>query len=299
MKRLLLMTLIIVVGMMGFCRTISAQSKIPVYVSIPPQKFFVESVGGNLVEVSVMVAPGANPHNYEPTSKQMKALSSAKIYFAIGDPFEDTWLTRFSAANPNMKIIHSEDGVEKKPIHRHESMIPSQAETEQDQGHFHGINDPHIWLSPPLVMIQARNILTALTDSSPEHRDVLESNYRKFINQLIDLDATLLLLFKDDANKQFLVLHPSWGYFAEAYRLKQCSIEIEGKEPKAKELSQLIQYAQVHGIKDILAQPQFSPKQSDIIAKEINGRVVYADPLAENWMENLTSVAASIKQAIR
>jgi zinc transport system substrate-binding protein len=113
------------------------------------------------------------------------------------------------------------------------------------------------------------------------------------------LDADLRLLFKDDANKQFLVFHPSWGYFADAYGLRQRAIEFEGKEPKAKEISQLIQYARTHGIRKIFAQPQFSSKHADIIAKEINGQVLYADPLAEDWIANLKSVATSVKQALR
>jgi zinc transport system substrate-binding protein len=299
MKRSLLMAILMGIFVFLFCPVVMAQTKMPVYVSFLPQKFFVESIGGNLVDVSVMVAPGANPHTYEPTPDQMKKLSSAKIYFAVGDPIEDTWLSKFSSVNPNMKIVHTEDGIEKKPIQRHERIMPAEADTDTGHAHEHGINDPHIWLSPSLVILQARNILVALADAAPEQRDFFEINYKKFIDQLIELDAALRIMFKDDENKQFIVFHPSWGYFADAYRLGQCSIEIEGKEPKAKEMTQLIQYAKNKSIKVILVQPQFSTKIAETIAGEISGRVVNADPLAENWMENIKSVAASIKQGLR
>lgn len=278
-----------------------AGQKAPVYVSILPQKFFVESIGGQLVEVSVMVTPGANPHDYEPSPSQMKTLSTAKIYFAIGDPFEDAWLKKITIQNSSLKVVHTEDGIEKKPINRNDPLLRSPAESLSSElhKHAHDINDPHIWLSPPFVMLQARNILVALISEFPDQQTVLENNYKQFINQLVDLDAQLRLLFKDDAGKQFMVLHPAWGYFADAYNIRQISIECEGKEPKAKDLQQLIQYARNHGIRDVFVQPQFSTKNAETIAKEINAKLIPADDLSENWLENIKTVAVSIKQALR
>jgi zinc transport system substrate-binding protein len=293
------MTVFIWIGVCQLCPNASAENKLKVYVSIPPQKFFVQSIGGETVDISVMVSAGANPHNYEPTAGQMKMLSSSRIYFAIGDPFEDVWLKKIASANRSMIIVHSEDGIEKKPAHRHEAITPHQPHPEGDHGHSHGIYDPHVWLSPPLVMQQSRNILMALIAEMPENRELLEKNFKNFMEQLIMLDAELRLLFKDDANKEFLVFHPSWGYFADAYGLRQKSIEFEGKEPKAKELTELIQYAKSRDIQNIFVQPQFSIKNAGTISKEINGNLIYADPLAENWLENIKTVATSIKQALR
>ena len=301
MKKFSFIIFSLVIGTAIFLRPAAGSEKTLVCVSILPQKYFVESIGGGFVDVSVMVSPGANPHDYEPTPAQMKMLSASKIYFALGDPFEDAWLKKISATNQNLKIIHTEDGILKKPIDRHESIALYDKKTEpiSQPDHDHGIYDPHIWLSPPLVMLQARNIVAALEREMPDQREFFETNYQRFINQLVELDASLRLLFKDDANKQFIIFHPSWGYFADAYNLKQIAIEIEGKEPKAKEIAQLIQYAKAHGISAIFVQPQFSTKQADSIAKEINAKLVPANDLAENWMENIKAVASSIKQALR
>ncbi len=277
----------------------TAEDKLQAYVSIPPQKFFVQSIAGDKMDVSVMVTPGANPHNYEPTPDQMKRLAFAKIYFAIGDPFEDIWLPKITAANPAMKIVHTEDGIAKKPVHRHESPRLQKPSIKMHSGHAHGIDDPHIWLSPPLVMLQARNILMGLIEEMPENREFFEQNYQSFISKLMVLDADFRTLFRGDARKEFLVFYSFWGYFADAYHLEQKSIEFEGKEPKAKELSELIQYARNREIRYIIVQPQFSTKHAESIAKEIHARLIFADPLAENWMDNLKSVAASLKEALR
>ncbi len=299
MKHSSFTALILWMGIFLICPVIRAENSLPVYVSIPPQKFFIQSIGKDRVSVSVMVAPGANPHNYEPTPDQMKTLSSSRMYFAIGDPFETVWLKKFSAANPNMKIIHTEDGIEKKPVHRRENIFFSSEGSEETHSHAHGIFDPHIWLSPPLVMLQARNILLALVDEMPAQREFFEANYKNLVHELIALDADLRGVFKDDANKEFLVFHPSWGYFADAYRLTQNAVESEGREPKAKEMAHLIAYAKNRGIQAVFVQPQFSAKHAEIIAKEINGRVIHADPLAEDWMVNIKSVANAIQQALR
>ena len=79
----------------------------------------------------------------------------------------------------------------------------------------------------------------------------------------------------------------------------QISIEIEGKAPKAREVKNLIDFAKAHEIRIIFVQPQFSTRHAEIIAKEINGQLIGADPLAENWLQNIRSVAESIRQALK
>ena len=273
-------------------KSANAGEPVNVYVSIPPQSHFVKAIGGAHVNISVMVSPGESPASYEPSPRQMVKLAHADIYFAIGVPFETAWLNKFADANPDMRIIRTETGIEKKPIHRHSG--------HHKTGHSpDGIKDPHIWLSPPLVMLQARHILTGLTSLDPANRADYGKNYAAFINRLVGLDTSLLKAFTDIKRPCFMVFHPSWGYFADAYGLDQIAIEIEGKAPKAKDVTALIQTAQKSDISVIFAQPQFPVKQAKIIAKEIGGTIVRADPLAENWEENLKQVASAIKQELQ
>ena len=129
----------------GILSISAARSKdaLIVFVSIVPQKYFVEKIGGQFVDVSVMVRPGASPATYEPKPQQMVALSKARIYFTMGVPFENTWLKKLVAANPKMIIAHTENGIEKIPMKMHH---------HQDKGHHHnGIKDPHIWQDGKLI----------------------------------------------------------------------------------------------------------------------------------------------------
>jgi zinc transport system substrate-binding protein len=271
----------------------AASEPLPVFVSIAPMKTFVQKIGGGRVDVSVLVEPGGNPHTYEPKPRQMAALSRTKVFFAIGVTFEQAWLERIAALNKAMRIVHTEEGIERHRMagHAHAKEIPD---------HGGGSKDPHIWLSPPLVMLQARNIFQALTEMDPAGRSDYERNYKGFIKEIVDLDSELMAIFEQGAGgRTFMVFHPSWGYFAKAYGLEQVAVETEGKEPKPRELKDLVEFARKKDIRVIFAQPQFSRKGAEVIAREVGAQVAVADPLAEDWAQNLRVVAAAFKKALK
>jgi len=275
-----------------FLFSVPVSGKVVVFVSIAPQKYFVQQICKKLADVQVMVPPGASPATYEPKPRQMAAISQTRLYFSIGVPFENAWLKKIAATNPDMAVVSTDRGIKKIPM-----AVYHHAQDEKQSEH--GSLDPHIWLSPSLVMIQARTILEALQETDPAHRSVYEINYRAFISQLSDLDAELRSIFSGRSGQPFMVFHPSWGYFAHAYGLKQVPIEIEGKEPKPAQLRELIEHAREGGIKFVFVQPQFSARSAKLIAGEIGGQVVLADPLAEDWAGNLRAVARKFKTALR
>jgi len=265
-----------------------AGSVMPVYVSIVPQKYFVEKIGG--------VQPGASPATYEPKPRQMVALSRTNIYFAIGVPFEKVWLKKIAAANPKMRIVNIQEGIIKIPMEPHRKHGE-----EPHKGTYNRIvKDPHIWLSPTLVKIQARNILNALVAMDQANKSVYEAGYKQFIIEIKNLDAELKGIFVGKRKGlEFIVFHPSWGYFAGEYGLKQIPVEIEGKDPKPADLQRLIKHAKKLGVKVIFVQPQFSAASASVIAQAIGGKVAFADPLALNWPDNLRQVAAKFKAVSR
>jgi zinc transport system substrate-binding protein len=289
----------------------SASDKLPVFVSIVPQKYFLEQIGKDLVKVRIMVQPGASPATYEPKPKQMTDLMKTKLYFAIGVPFEKAWLSKIAATNPKMKVVHTEQGIEKLPMashhhhedeegdHHAEEPEHSAAENGSKSQHESAELDPHIWLSPSLVKMQAITILNALVEADPGHRDTYERNFREFSSRIDQLDADLKKTFSGARGLQFMVFHPAWGYFAHAYGLTQVPVEIEGKDPKPAQLAELIRHAREKGIRVIFVQPQFSSKSAEMIAGEIGGQVAVADPLAESWMDNLRAIADSFKAALK
>jgi len=278
----------------GFVGRAWTAERVPVFVSIAPQAHFVQQIGKDLVNVQVLVEPGADPHTYEPRPQQMVALSKAVLYFAIGIEFEAAKLAKISAVNPRMKVVHTDHGVLKLPMAGH-----TDHDTNDDDktDHRHGGLDPHIWLSPPLVMLQARSILTSLQAVDPVHRSAYEANYRAFIMDIVDLDAQLRAAFDGLKGSSFMVFHPSWGTFAHTYGLNQVPIEIEGKSPKPAQLKDLIERARSNRIRVVFAQPQFSSKSAEQISRAIGGRVAVVDPLASDWANNLRQVAEEFKYA--
>ena len=277
---------------------VSAEDRLKVAVSILPQKYFVEKIGGDRAEISVMVLPGSSPATYEPKPRQMANLAKAAIYFAVGVPFETVWLEKFKTMNPKMTVVPTQAGIEKISMKAH---VHDSHETEIHSEHAapSGIKDPHVWLSPPLVMLQARNILNGFIEVDPKHKASYEANYKEFIGEVANLDIRLINQFQGTVrSKGFMVYHPSWGYFARAYGLKQIPIEMEGKDPTAKGIRELVDMARTNGIKVIFVQPQFSTRSADTIAKSIDGSVMVADPLAENWAENLLKVAKAFKSTL-
>lgn len=284
--------------------------RLKAFVSITPQQYFVQRIGGSLVDVSVLVPTGADPHTYEPKPRQMAELARAAVYFAVGIDFEKAWLKRIASSSPGMRMVHTDAGIEKMLLsgdHAHGNdkdrpAAPGPARHVSKPGgahahHHAGTPDPHVWLSPPLVKIQARHIADALVAVDSANRTRYEENLADFLRELDALDAELKSIFAGSPGARFMVFHPSWGYFAQAYGLEQVPIEIEGKDPKPAQLKNLIHHAREHGVNVVFVQPQFSVKSAEMVAREIGGQVVVADPMAGNWAENLREVARKFKAA--
>ena len=279
-------------ALFGFSRTLLADEPLDVFVSIIPQKYFTQKISGGVLDVHVIVPKGANPGTYEPKPRQMATLSHAKLYLAIGVPFESVWLEKFKTIHPNMEIVHTENGIEKMEMVKHHD-----PDAHEAPHHLSGrtIKDPHVWTSPELVKIISKNIYHALVKTWPDHREIFTENYQKFWTEIDLLDQDLKTLFYECENKTFMVFHPAWGYFAKAYGLHQLPIEIEGKEPKPAQLAKIIEAAKINNIHTIFVQPQFSVQSANVIARAIKGKVVVADPLADDWEKNLRQQAQAFR----
>ncbi len=289
----------------------AADAPLQVSVSIPPQKYFVERIGGDLVRTTVMVPPGADPHTYEPKPSQLRGLSGSRIYFSIGAPFEDAWLARIvAAAGPSLSVVPMHKGVTllpaAAPLHNDEAEHAEGKEHHEDHhahadghGHDHGTTDPHVWLSPMLVRHMSLAIRDALAKADPAHAATYRANYDRFAADIDAMDKKFADLFAalPQDRRRFLVFHPSWNYFAHNYGLTELSIEVEGREPSPRQLRAIIDLARRERITTIFVQPQFSRRAAQTIATEIGARLVDADPLAEDWAANLERTAKALPQA--
>ena len=299
MRRVLILVMVAGLLLAGCARLRSSEEEmapdLQVTVSIVPQAYFVERIGGEHVAVQVMVEPGQSPHTYEPKPEQLVALSQSNVYFSIGVSFEDAWLERIAAASPGMLLVDTAAGIERRYIEAHDH-------GDDDDDHeedYEGENlDPHIWLSPRLVKIQARHMADALAELDPEHAQEYRDNLVAFEAEIDALDAEIRQQLAGLTSAKFLVFHPSWGYFADEYGLEQVAIEMGGQEPSAAELAQLIALAREEGIRVVFAQPEFSTRSAEVIAQEIDGRVLLINPLALDWAENLREVARTVAEVL-
>lgn len=268
--------------------------KIHVFVSIVPQAYFLERIGADHVDVEVMVGPGQSPATYEPRPRQMAALGRTNLYFRIGVPFETAWINRIVNANPHMRVIDTRRGITLLPMTRNNPPGPA-----DHAGKGRGMDDPHIWLSPRLVKIQAQTVCDALIQQDPVHEEDYRKNLKVFFRDLDTLDATISGLLHDLRHRTFLVFHPSWGYFARDYGLSQIAIETEGKAPSAKTLARIIASAKQKDIRVIFVQKQFSKRSARAVARAVGARVIEVDPLARNYFENMKYLAETLAETLR
>ncbi len=272
---ILVIFILLLTGLAGCSSTQSTlettDDKVQVFVSLLPQAYFAEKVGGDHVQVSVLIPPGADPHTYEPTPQQMKALAEADLYLKIGTiEFEELWMERISGVNPAMPVIDTSQSVD---------LIAG---------------DPHIWLSPTRAKVQAQNICTALSEVNVDHQDDYRQNLQTFQAEMDQLHRDIAEHFKNIKHKEFMVFHPAWRYFCADYGLEEIAIEQDGKEPTAQEMARLIDQARQKGIRIILASPQHSAHEAEAIASDLQGEVITIDPLARDYSANLRKVAQEL-----
>ena len=253
------------------------QAKLKIAVSIEPQKYFIQQIAGDLADVYVMVPNAKNPEQYEPLLSQMKDLRNCTLYFGVGLEFEHKWQQRFLDSAKNMQFVSLFD-----ENHSHNSP------------HYHH-HDNHIWLSVKLAKKQANTIYEHLSKLDPINQKIYQRNLETFLHSINELDHQIKEIFKKpNAKKTFLVFHPAFEYLAHEYGLEELSIEVMNKEVKIKHMQSIYQAIKEKKLKVIYAEPQFSQKQVQLIAKEYNLKISFLDPFAYDWKNNLLEIAKKI-----
>ncbi len=259
-----------------------------VAVTLAPQAWLVEKIGGAQVEVTTLVAAGQSPATFQPTDVQVSRLLRSAVYFRTGVPGENAPWFRAIEETGTVGFVDLRRGIELRALpgeHSAAGHDPAGPEIEL------GAEDPHIWLSPRLLKIQARTVAAALEAADPARGDVFRDHLLRLEGELDELDAELRRRLAPVAGKSFLVFHPSWGYFAADYGLRQVTIEIEGKEPSDREITELQRLARREGLRVVFVQPQITGRAARAVAAAIGGRTAILDPLAADVAANLRRVA--------
>ena len=267
--------------------------RIKAFVSIAPQAFFVERVGGDHVDVEVLLPAGQSPRSFDPLPRQLAELARARVFFSIGVPYEERMLLKISSMFAEIEVVDTRKGIELRPL-------------EQGSGHDHGGGqahgaeglDPHIWLDPMLVKVQAKNICRGLEELDPARAATYRANLLTFQQELDELDSRITLTLAPFRGRAVYVFHPAYGYFTGRYGLRQVAVETGGREPSARELAELIDRMRDDPVQVIFIQPEFSGAVVNTLRNALNCTVVRMDPLARDYIPNLERMAVSISRAL-
>lgn len=283
-----IVTLLIILAVPAF------GSLLTIYVSIPPQQWLIKAIAGKLATTEILLGTGQDPHTFEPTPRQIAGLSKAELYFTIGMPFENHLSMKLGQTNSNLKIVDTSQGTHKISDEEHSSAAHSDAHDSS-----HNDLDPHIWLSPVNLITIAANMTESMVETDPANKEAYEKNYTILKQRLLELHEKIKIRLAPYEGAQFFVFHPAFSYFADEYHLHQVPVEIEGRSPSPKQLFKIVSQARSQNIRVLFIQPQFDPNSAKVVAQAIDGTVVALDPLAEDIIVNLETMANAIAESLK
>lgn len=280
-------------------------------VTIEPVRYFTEAIAGSRFRVNSMVPKGSSPESYDPTPRQLMALADSRAYLRIGYiGFEQVWMERMAANAPRMQLFDLSEGVslitDTDEEADAEAAVPGEPHAHADEGtashhhhHHSGGIEPHIWSSPANARILADNILGALCSLDPQHAGEFRQRHDSLCLRLAHTDSIVrATLARPDAGHAFLIYHPALSYFARDYGLRQIAIEAGGKEPTAARLKSLIDLCRREQVRVVFVQPEFDRRNAELIARQIDARIVTVNPLAYDWEEEMIRVAENLKNTL-
>ena len=283
------------------CSRAEENGRLKVAAGIPPVAGLTEAIGGDRVEVVRMLPHGRTPHDFTPRTDTIRKSSGSALFFTTGMPFENKIAGfmkehgRVCDVTKGIRRIEFSDG--DKHGHRHDH--------DQHDHHDHGHDDaddgcdPHVWLSPKNALIMAENIVNELISADPAGAEYYRKNFALLRDRLSKIDEKISSSLEPYRGRTFFVYHPAFGYFADAYGLKQRAIELNGREAAPIQLAQIIREAKEEKVSTIFVQEQFNPGSAQALARQIGGSVAPLDPLAENLTENFEKIAEALLEGFR
>ncbi|MBS0625786.1 MAG: zinc ABC transporter substrate-binding protein [Verrucomicrobia bacterium] len=283
-KKFLPIALLLLAAACGGRKSEENASKKPlVWVSIAPYQQMAQRIAGPEIEVQTIVPQGANPHSFEPTSRQAARMGDGAVWFRIGEPFEQKLLGLLKTRNPNLKVLDLRDKIE---------MI---AETEHECEHCSmDHQDRHIWMSPKDAQTQAKEMALALEEAFPDKKEAMEKNLETLVADLQELDEEIQARLKPVENKVILVSHPAFGYFCRDYDCVQLSVEYEGKDPRPKHIEGILRQAIAQKAEVAIALPQYNNKGAQLIAEKLHVPVRMIDPYSPDYFKTMRQMAELI-----
>lgn len=264
------------------------QGKPILTVTIEPQRYFAKAIAGDNFDIVCMVPKGTSPENYDPTPQQLVALGKSNAYLRIGYiGFEQVWMDRMMENTAHLQVFDTSKDID---------FILDTHHGHSCSEHSKGI-EPHIWTSPANAQIIARNTYHAISQLDSKNKEYYFNRYDSLCNKIAETDTIIRnILSKNPKNKAFMIYHPALSYFARDYSIQQLAIEDNGKEPSPSYLKELIDYSKEQNVKIIFVQPEFDQRNAEVIAREINARIVPIDPLNPDWSNEMIQIAHALAE---
>ena len=268
------------------------ESKLQVMSSFYPLHEFSQNIGKEKVDVKLLVPVGVEPHDWEPTIKDVQQMQKSDLIIINGIGFE-SWVDKLHEMNYQGVIVDTSNGI-----------INNIEEESVYDEYSDESGDPHIWLNPVFAKIQVQNIANAFSDSDPENRQYFQENAASYIKDL-DLFDSKIHTELSACNHDFIAFHDSFSYFADEYDLTQHTIissYAPHTEPTAKTLENVINKAKQLNLKIIFTEETADPKTSQVIANEIGGKILVLSPLEigndKTYISRMTENLNHLKEAL-
>lgn len=268
----------------------SGTSKLHIITSFYPMEEFTSKVAGDLADVEVLIPPGTEPHDWEPTPQDIAKMTEANMIVYNGAGMEG-WIDQVkdSLGSNGPVLVEASKGVQilegtEEEDHEHEGEAGDHSEEAADhseEGHDHGGFDPHVWLSPKQAQTEVKNIEAALVQLDPTHADQYKQNADAYIKELAQLDNDYKTGLSSAKRKDFITQHAAFAYMARDYGLTQ--VPISGlspeQEPTAAQMAKVVDFAKQHNVKTIFFETLVSPKIAETIANEVGAKTAVLNPL--------------------
>lgn len=267
--------------------------KLPVVATVYPAYDIAKQVGGDKVAVSLLVPPGTEPHDWEPTAKDLKAVGKAKVFIYNGAGLEPSEKLLAPDILKEAKPLELAKSVTVLPIssididaeteagHNHDRHSDAAHHDEDGHEHHHGTVDPHIWLNPMNVVKEVDAVVAAFSEADPANKDYYEANGKAYKEKLTALDAEYQAFAQTVPNKDLVVTHEAFGYLANRYGFTQLGIMgvAPDAEPTPDRMASIIGFVKAHKVKAIFSEELVNPKLAEAIAKETGAKVYMLNPV--------------------
>ncbi|NOV03879.1 metal ABC transporter substrate-binding protein [Paenibacillus planticolens] len=257
----------------------SSNGKLSVVTTFYPMYEFTKQVAGDHAEVIALIPAGAEPHDWEPSAKDMKKVKNADVFVYNG--IVEGWAEQAlsSAGNQKRVVVEASKGIELM------EGLPEEDEDHKDKDHKEAAEgkkmDPHVWLDPALAQKEVESIAAGLSQADPAHKEDYRKNADVYIGKLKALDENYRTSLGQVKQKDFVTQHAAFGYLAKQYGLTQ--VPIAGlspeEEPSPAQMADIITFAKANQVKTIFFETLVDPKVAQTIAKELNAKTAVLNPL--------------------